>query len=74
MTYVTIAVVIEGGRIVPTEGLQLPEHGRALVTLLPDASRRPNWETVESVLGSLHRPDLDSSAWQREIRPEWGRD
>jgi hypothetical protein len=74
MTYVTIEVVIAGGQIVPTEGVQLPEHGRALVTLLPEAPRRPNWETVESLLGSLHRSDLDSSAWQRQVRAEWDRD
>jgi hypothetical protein len=74
MTYVTIEVEIAGGRLVPAEGVHLPEHGRALVTLLPDAPRRPNWETVESALGALHRSDLDSSAWEREIRAEWGRD
>ena len=71
MTYVTIEADIANGLIVPRENAQLPAHGRALVTLLPEARRRPNWEKVESVLGSLHRPDLDSSTWQRQVRSEW---
>jgi hypothetical protein len=74
MTYVTIEAEIAGGRIVPKESVQLPERGRALVTLLPDAPRRTNWETVEAAIGSLHRPDLDSAAWEREGRAEWGHD
>jgi hypothetical protein len=74
MTYVTIEADIQGGRIVPKGNAQLPERGRALVTLLPDGPRQPNWETIESVLGSLHRPDLDSSTWQQEVRGEWSRD
>jgi hypothetical protein len=73
MTYVTIDAEIANGQIVLKEGAQLPEHGRALVTLLPEAPRRPNWETVESTLGVLRRPDLDSSAWQRQVRSEWDR-
>jgi hypothetical protein len=47
MTYVTIEADIENGRIVPNGNGQLPERGRALLTLLPDASRRPNWESVD---------------------------
>jgi len=74
VTYVTIEAEITGGRIVPKESAQLPERGRALVTLLPETPRRPNWETVESVLGTLRRPDFDSSAWQRQVRAEWDRD
>jgi hypothetical protein len=74
MTYVTIEADIQGGQIVLKGNAQLPERGRALVTLLPDAPRQPNWEAVESALGALHRPDLDSSSWQQEIRAEWGRD
>lgn len=74
MTYVTIEADIANGQIVPKEGAQLPEQGRALVTLLPGAPCRPNRETVESLLGVLHRPDLDSSAWQRQVRSEWEQD
>ena len=74
MIYVTIEADIAGGQIVLKENAQLPERGRALVTLLPDIPRRPNWETVESVIGALRRSELDSSAWQREVRAEWGHD
>ena len=74
MTYVTIEAEIADGRVVPTEGAQLPERGRALVTLLPEAPHRTNWDAVEAGLGVLHRPNLDSSAWQHEVRAEWDQD
>jgi hypothetical protein len=74
MTYVTIEAEIAGGRVVPSEGAKLPERGRALVTLLPETPHRTNWDAVEASLGVLRRPNLDSSAWQREVRAEWDRD
>jgi hypothetical protein len=74
MAYVTIEVEIADGKLVPAEGTKLPERGRALVTLLPGAYRRTNWDAVEASLGVLRRPGLDSGAWQREVRAEWDRD
>jgi len=74
MTYVTIEAEIADGRIVPKESGQLPDRGRALVTLLPDTPRQPNWEAVEATFGSLRRPNVDNSAWQRGVRAEWDRD
>jgi len=74
MTYVTIEANIANGQIVPNESIQLPEHGRALVTLLPEAPRQPNWERVEAILGILQRPDLDSRDWQQKLRSQWDRD
>ncbi len=74
MTYVTIEAEITDGKVVPTEGAKLPERGRALITLLPETHHRTNWDAVEASLGVLRRPDLDSSAWQREVRAEWDRD
>jgi hypothetical protein len=74
MTYVTIEAEIADGRVVPTEGAQLPERGRALVTLLPETPHRTNWDAVEASFGALRRLNLDSSAWQREVRAEWDRD
>ena len=73
MTYVTIEAEITDGKLVPTEGAKLPERGRALVTLLPEAPHRTNWDVVEAVWGSLSRPNLDSVDWQREARSEWER-
>ena len=74
VTYVTIEAEIAGGRVVPTDGTQLPERGRALVTLLPATPHRTNWDAVEASIGILQRPNLDSSMWQRDVRAEWGRD
>jgi hypothetical protein len=74
MTYVTIEAEIAGGRVIPTEGTQLPERGRALVTLLPEGPHRTNWDAVEACFGVLRRPNLDSSVWQNEVRAEWERD
>jgi hypothetical protein len=45
-----------------------------LVTLLPEAPHRTNWDAVEASLGVLRRPNLDSLVWQREVRAEWDRD
>ncbi len=74
MTYTTIEANIANGQIVPKESAQPPERGLALVTIMSGAPRHTNWETVESVLGILNRPSLDSSAWQRQIRSDWDRD
>ncbi len=71
MTYVTIEAQITDGKIVPEESAQLPTRGRALVTLLPEAPHRPDWEAVEAALGVLRRANLDSVSWQREVRAEW---
>jgi hypothetical protein len=71
MTYVTIEAEIADGKIVPKDGTQLPQRGRALITLLPDEPRQTNWAAVDSVLGVLRRPNLDSTAWQRGVRAEW---
>jgi hypothetical protein len=74
MTYVTIEAEIADGRIVPKDGARLPERCRALVTFLPDTPHQPNWDAVEASLGVLSRPNLDSTAWQRDVRAEWDRD
>jgi len=74
MTYLTIEAEIADGRVVPTGGAQLPERGRALVTLLPETPHPTDWDAVEACLGVLRRPNLDSSVWQREVRAEWDRD
>ena len=52
MTYVTIEAEIADGRVVPTVGAQLPERGRAVVTLLPDTAYRTNWDAVIDALAS----------------------
>jgi hypothetical protein len=74
MTYVTIEAEITDGKVIPVEGVQLPERGRALVTLLPESIHCTDWDAVEASLGVLRRANLDSSAWQREVRAEWDHD
>jgi hypothetical protein len=74
MTYVTIEAEITDGKLVPVEGAQLPERGRALATLLPETRHSTNWDAVEASLGVFRRPDLDSGAWQRGIRADWARE
>jgi hypothetical protein len=74
MAYVTIEAQIANGKVVPADGAQLPQSGRALITLLPDSPHQPNWAAVETSIGILRRPDLDSVAWQRQVRGEWDRD
>ena len=75
MTYVTIEAEIANGKVVPTGGTKLPERGRALITLLPESDQhRTDWDAVEALLGTLRRPDLDSTAWQRQLRAEWDRE
>jgi hypothetical protein len=69
----TLDAEIVDGQIVLKPGAKLPVRGRALVTLMLDDTCRPNWEMVESSLGALHRPELDSVSWQRQLRDQWGR-
>ena len=70
----TVEAEIADGRVVPAPDAQLPERGRALVTLLPETPHRTDWDAVEASIGVLKRPNLDSSAWQREVRGDWDRD
>ena len=74
MTYVTIEAEIADGKVVPSGGVQLPERGRALVTLLPESVHHTNWDAVEASMGILRRANLDSSAWQSGVRAEWDQD
>lgn len=38
MSYITVEVDIERGRVVPREPDKLPEHGNGLLTILPTAN------------------------------------
>ena len=74
MTYVTFEAEIADGLVTPSADAKLPERGSALVTLLTETPHRTNWEAVEASPGVLRQPNLDSSAWQREVRAQWDRD
>lgn len=70
MSYTTLEVTLDHGRVVPLRGATLPEHGRALLTLLPgegslkNAARHSLAEARPSSVGKLLRdyPDPDDDA------------
>jgi hypothetical protein len=58
MNYVTIEADIENGRIVPKDKCDLPERGRALITLLPaEASERDASAAMEDFRDESQRLD-----------------
>ncbi len=73
MTYVAIEADMAEGKAVPTEGTKLLERERTLITLLPEARHRTDWQAVEASVGALRRLKLDSSVWQHEAPAEWDR-
>ncbi len=57
-----LAAEIAGGKVVPLEAGQLPERGRALITLLPEVPHRTNWDVVEASLGVFPRPNVGAKS------------
>ena len=70
MTPITMEAEIDHGRIIPKEPEKLPVTGKALLTVLDSASRKPDVTVINSVIGTL-KTDIDSVAWQRQERAEW---
>ena len=74
MSYVTVEVEIEGGRIVPLEPAKLPAKGTGLLTILPsgDVANTASKKRVELPLvrgdgKRLINPsteELDKSTWE----------
>jgi len=75
MSYVTVKVEIEGGRVVPLEPGKLPTKGTGLLTILPAAadtakmacgSKRVELPLIHGDGKRIINPsaeDLDKSAW-----------
>jgi len=75
MSYVTVEVEIEHGRIVPREPAKLPEHGTGLLTILPsngagnDPGRPRRRVELPLIRGdgkrliNPTREELDASTW-----------
>jgi len=75
MSFTTIEVTIDHGKIVPREPVNLPEHGNGLLTILksdvPDATESPRRERIQlpliqGVPGEVINPthdELDASLW-----------
>ena len=70
MAYLTMEAEIDHGQIIPKEPEKLPPTGRALITVLEPAQKKPDWDKIQSLLGTL-KTDIDVAAWEREIRQEW---
>lgn len=73
MSQATLEARIVGGQLVATVPGQWPRNGPALVTLIPEPARRPDWDKVEDCLGTLQLNGIDSAQWQAEVRDQWDR-
>jgi len=63
---------IDHGQIIPKEPEKLPATGRALITVLESAPRKPDWDKVMSLLGMMEAK-VDGLKLEREAREEWER-
>ena len=70
MAYLTMEAEIDHGRIIPSEPEKLPANGRALITVMEPASRKPDWDKVMSLLGTM-KQKVDGLTLERESRAEW---
>ena len=70
MAYITMEAEIDHGRIIPKEPEKLPQTGRALITVLEPTSRKPDWNKVMSLLGTM-KTKGDGLTMERESRSEW---
>ena len=70
MTTLTLEATIDHGRITVAEPDKLPTTGKALLTVLDGPEKKPDWDKIKSVLGTL-KTSVDAAQWEREIRSEW---
>jgi hypothetical protein len=70
MAYLTMKAEIDHGRITVAEPEKLPVTGKALLTVLDSPERKPDWNKIQSVLGTL-KTGVDAAEWERQIRAEW---
>ena len=66
----TMEADIDHGRIIPKEPEKLPTTGRALLTVLDSAQKKPDWEKIKSLLGTMEAR-VDGLKYEREVRAEW---
>jgi hypothetical protein len=70
MAYLTLAAEIDHGRITVAEPDKLPVTGKALLTVLASTERKPDWNKVMSLLGTMPAK-VDGLTVEREAREEW---
>lgn len=70
MAYLTLAAAIDHGNITVSEPDKLPTSGRALLTVLDSTERKPDWDKVMGLLGTMQNK-VDGLTVEREARAEW---
>jgi hypothetical protein len=78
MSYLTLEVAIEHGRVIPSEPRQLPESGKGLLTILPAAGDKTGvppkrtpleaLEALEALQKHLQLDDKKVEAWMATVR------
>jgi hypothetical protein len=76
MSYLTVEVEIDHGRIIPSEPKQLPENGRGLLTILPSANGKAGGkptplealEALEALQKRLQLSDRQVNEWMATVR------
>ena len=71
MSNIVIEADIENGKVIPREPEKLPTTGKALITVLPTETKKPDINVINSVIGTL-KTDIDVVEWQRRERAKWG--
>ncbi len=70
MANLTMKAEIDRGRITVAEPEKLPMTGKAWLTVLDSSERKPDWDKVMGLLGTMQNK-VDGLAIEREARSEW---
>jgi hypothetical protein len=74
MSYLTLEVEIDHGRIVPQEPSKLPERGKGLLTILEESEnddttqKMTPLEAFRALQKSLNLDDAKAKAWMDTVR------
>src|ERR1035437_69950 len=67
MANLTLEATIDPGRIAVAEPEKLPVTGKALLTVLDSPGRKPDWNKIQSILGTL-KTDMRSEEHTSELQ------
>jgi len=70
MANLTLEATIDHGRITVAEPDRLPVTGKALLTVIEETKRKPDWDKIMAILGTAEAK-LDGLQIEREARAEW---
>ena len=71
MSYLTLEVQIDQGKVLPKEPEKLPEQGHGLLTILESGAKAPNsfrLEAFHALQQALNLDDSKAKAWVEAIR------